>query len=159
MVQAREEQVKELRVKLLLSETDAKGRAEQAQKIFQEKVVSIAQQVQTLQTQLNDEQITWRKSLEVKESEIITLKDQIQSKLRQMESEYAQRMSALTAQKEHLNADLQTLKAQQKEQQETVEQRLQQLKAEQTGLEAATQQRLGAIHKSTDQETLRLQSE
>src|SRR6185295_297520 len=50
MAQAREDQVKEFRVKLLLSETDAKGRADSAQKVFQEKVVAIAQQVQTLQT-------------------------------------------------------------------------------------------------------------
>ncbi len=159
MVKTREEQVKELRVKLLLSETDAKGRAEQAQKMFQEKVVSIAQQVQTLQGQLNEEQANWTKKLETKEYEIAALKDQVQTKLRQLESEHAQKMSALTAAKETLTAELQTLKTQQKEQQQESEERLAQLKAEQTTLEAAAQQRLSLIQKNTDQETLRLQGE
>lgn len=159
MVKTREEQVKELRVKLLLSETDARARAEQAQKIFQEKVVSIAQQVQTLQGQLNEEQATWAKKLEAKEYEIATLKDQVQIKLRQLESEHAQKMSSLAAAKEALTADLQTLKAQQKDQQQESESRLAQLKAEQTALESASHERTSALQKSTDQETLRLQGE
>jgi chaperonin cofactor prefoldin len=47
-----------------------------------------------------------------------------------MESDYAQKMGALTTQKESLSAELDTLKAQQKEQQERYDERMQQLKPE-----------------------------
>jgi hypothetical protein len=155
----REEQVKQQRVKLLLSETEAKARADQAQKVFQEKVVAIAQQVQTLQSQLNDEQIAWKRNLENKESEIKALRADIAGKLRQMETDYTQKMSGLNGRKETLTAELEALKNQQHDQQKAFDERIAQLKAEESTITTATQQRLAGIQKALDQETLRLQTE
>jgi len=159
LTQNREDNVQQLKVKLLLSETESKTQIEQAHKILQEAIASAAAQVQALQHQLQEEQEIWKKALDNKTVEIQQMQAGVRAQVRQLEADYSQRIAAVSAQKEQLNQEAATLDDQYKAAQQLHEERVQQLRDEQNNLQLASQNRLESQRQRLDEETAALQTQ
>jgi chromosome segregation ATPase len=116
--------VQQLKVKLLLSETEQKTQIEQAQKILQEAVSAATSQVQLVQRQIQEEQEGWKKAIEGKDAELRQLQGDVRARLRQLEADYAQRLATLSGQKEELTQHVGSLDEQYKSAQQLHEERM-----------------------------------
>src|SRR5262249_13952511 len=134
LTQSRDEQLQQLKVKLLLSESDAKGHLDQAQKIADDSIASLGTQAQVLQNQVQEEQRAWQQQAEAKDAEIHTLKEDLRSKVRKLEADYTQRLGNLGSEKEALTIQLQALEDQYHEARKQYEDRTRQLSEEQAAL-------------------------
>jgi len=152
--QTREEQLQKFKVKLLLSESDSKGRIEQTQKVLQEMVTGLSGKVHHVQQQYVQQQSGWIKQLEEKDQQMATLKEDIRSRLRGMETDFNTRMGTRQIDKDALNAQMQTLQTDYDKARQAFEKQQQVLREDQAALEAAHQKTLSDLNgHATEQET------